>query len=118
MELKKLKEIEEFSPKAFVRKRIFETTNMHFNVYCIAPGQRNPLHGHPKTDEVLYFVEGEGEVLGGMDGKERLSAKAGDVVLWVENEPHAVINTGKENMICILAQAPLPVEHVPLGEKH
>lgn len=117
MEIKKIDEIKEFSPKAFVRKRIFETKNMHFNIYCIIPGQANPLHRHPGTDEIMYFVEGEGEILGGKEGEEKRKVKAGDVVLWVDDEPHLIKNTGKGNMTCILAQAPLPVEHVPV-EKH
>lgn len=52
-----LKEAEEFREKFFLRKRLFQTSDMHFNIYCIAAGQENPLHRHPDSDEILYFVE-------------------------------------------------------------
>ncbi|MCZ6842645.1 MAG: cupin domain-containing protein, partial [SAR324 cluster bacterium] len=55
-----LKDAEEFLQDRFNRKRLFETSDMHFNIYCIAPGQQNPLHRHPISGEILYFVEGSG----------------------------------------------------------
>ncbi len=56
-----LREAEEFRDRFFIRKRLFETSDMPFNVYCIAPDQLNALHRHPLSDEVLHFVEGVGQ---------------------------------------------------------
>lgn len=105
-----LQEAKEFREGGFVRKRLFETSDMHFNVYCIAPGQQNPLHRHPISDEILYFVEGTGEcVVGG----KIYSVKTGDLVFVPKDSPHSIRNTHeKESMVCILAQSPLPCEHV------
>lgn len=109
-----LKQAEEFHEHAFVRKRLFETSDMHFNVYCIAPGQQNPLHRHPESDEVLFFVEGEGECV---VGESTYAVKPGDLVLVPKDAPHAIRNTrAAENLVCILAQSPLPCEHVPVSE--
>lgn len=108
----RLKDAEEFLPDRFNRKRLFETSDMHFNIYCIAPGQENPLHRHPISDEILYFVEGSGECV---VGRETYRVERGDLVLVPKNAPHAIRNThAADNMVCILAQTPLPCEHVPV----
>jgi quercetin dioxygenase-like cupin family protein len=105
-----LKEAEEFRKGFFNRKRLFETSDMHFNVYCIGPGQENPLHRHPNSDEILYFVEGTGECV---VGEEMYAVNAGDLVLVPKDVPHSIRNKHEsENMVCILAQSPLPCEHV------
>lgn len=109
-----LKEAKEFRERTFVRKRLFETSNIHFNLYCIAPGQQNPLHRHPISDEILYFVEGSGECVVGAD---RYPVNAGDLVLVPKDVPHSIRNTHtSENMVCILAQSPLPCDHVPVED--
>jgi quercetin dioxygenase-like cupin family protein len=87
---------------------------MHFNVYCIAPRQQNPLHRHPISDEILYFVEGRGECV---VGRDTYSVKAGDLVFVPKDSPHSIRNTHpSENMVCVLAQSPLPCEHVPVDD--
>ena len=65
----------EFHPKAFVRKRLFEMDEFYFNMYCIQPGQKNPLHRHPNSAEVLFFVEGRGEVIVGREKKKSRRAR-------------------------------------------
>ena len=108
-----LREAEEFRDRFFIRKRLFETSDMHFNVYCIAPGQQNPLHRHPLSDEILYFVEGMGQCV---VGKESYEVKSGDLVFVPKDAPHSIRNThASHNMVCILAQSPLPCEHVPVA---
>lgn len=107
--VKSIEEIKEFSAKDFVRKRIFETEALHFNIYCILPGQKNPLHKHPISDEVLYFVAGKGETV---VGKEKVTVSTGSIVLVPKDMAHEIVNTGDSEMIVVLAQAPLPVSHV------
>ena len=107
-----LSEAIEFRQNAFVRKRLFEVDSLHFNVYCIVPGQENPLHRHPLSDEVLYFVSGSGECV---VGDAVYPVKPGDLVLAAKDAPHAVRNTGSENLVCILAQSPLPCDHVAVS---
>lgn len=99
----------EFHPKAFVRKRLVQTDSLNFNMYCIEPGQKNPLHRHPVTEEVLFFVEGEGECVVGNE----ITAVKPRTLVWVPKDaPHEIINTGGSRMIVVLAQAPTPCEHV------
>lgn len=99
----------EFHPKAFVRKRLIETDHLNFNMYCIEPGQKNPLHRHPITEEVLFFVEGEGECI--VD--REITKVTPQTAVWVPKDaPHEILNTGTTRMIVVLVQAPTPCEHV------
>jgi quercetin dioxygenase-like cupin family protein len=109
MQTLKIDEHIEFHPKAFVRKRLFEKEEFYFNMYCIQPGQKNPLHRHPNSAEVLFFVDGEGEVIVGRE-KKRVAAR--EAVYVPVNVPHEIINTGDASMIVVLVQSPLPCEHV------
>jgi hypothetical protein len=43
-------------------------------------------------------------------------APSGDPLLTPKDAPHSVRNTGSENLVCILAQSPLPCEHVAVGK--
>ena len=105
-----IKDAESFRENFFTRKRLFETSDMHFNIYCIAPGQFNPLHRHPLSDEILYFIEGIGECI---VGSETYEVGSGDLVFVPKDAPHSISNThATANMVCILAQSPLPCQHV------
>lgn len=107
-DLKTLEEIAQFNPRFFVRRRIFLTDSMHFNIYCIEPGQSNPLHKHSQSDEICYFVQGTGDVI---IGDEIGAVKSGDCVHIPKDVGHEIINTGTERMIVVLAQSPLPCAH-------
>jgi len=82
-----------------------------FTLTCTAfsRDRKNPLHRHPNSAEVLFFVEGEGEIVVGRE-KKRVTAR--ETVYVPVNAPHEIINTGKANMIVVLVQTPLPCEHV------
>ncbi|MBW4630060.1 MAG: cupin domain-containing protein [Brasilonema octagenarum HA4186-MV1] len=107
-DFKTLEEIAQFNPRFFVRRRIFLTDSMHFNIYCIEPGQSNPLHKHSQSDEICYFVQGTGDVI---VGDEIAAVKPGTSVHIPKDVGHEIINTGTERMIVVLAQSPLPCAH-------
>lgn len=111
--LVKIDDIKEFRAEGFVRKRIFQTENLYFNIYCIDVGQKNPLHKHPISDEVLYFIEGEGKCVA---GEKVYQVKGRTTILVPKDIPHSIVNTGNTPMLCVLVQAPLPCEHVPVKE--
>ncbi|MBI3458220.1 MAG: cupin domain-containing protein [Candidatus Rokubacteria bacterium] len=108
----KIDDFIEFHSKAFVRKRLVQTDSLNFNMYCIEPGQKNPLHRHPITEEVLFFLEGEGDCIVGKE-VTRVTPRT---AVWVPKDtPHEIINTGTARMIVVLVQAPTPCEHVYVG---
>ncbi|ELR99561.1 cupin domain-containing protein [Gloeocapsa sp. PCC 73106] len=112
-DIRTLEEVVQFNSRFFVRRRIFKTDSMHFNIYCIEPGQSNPLHKHSESDEICYFVQGSGDVI---VGDEIAAVEAGAIVHIPKNVGHEIINTGKERMIVVLAQSPLPCAHEKVSE--
>ncbi|TAJ07215.1 MAG: cupin domain-containing protein [Nitrospirae bacterium] len=112
MEKKSLEVIKEFSPRGFVRRRVWQSAQLHCNIYCFEPGQQNSLHRHPGANEVVFCWEGEGVIV---VGGERSSIKAGETVLVPTDVPHGYLNTSRDRrMIITVVQCPLPVEHVPV----
>ncbi|MBI2884237.1 MAG: cupin domain-containing protein [Candidatus Methylomirabilis oxyfera] len=112
MEKKALDAIKAFSDKGFQRRRVWQTDNLHCNIYCFEPGQQNSLHRHPVSNEVVFCWEGEGVVV---IGEEHEPIRAGETVLVPVNVPHGYINTSQDRrMIIMVIQCPLPVEHVPM----
>lgn len=74
MEVKNIDNIKEFSESGFLRKRIWETENLHCNIYTFEPGGLNQVHCHPNTDEVVLCIEGESEIVVG-DKRKPIKAK-------------------------------------------
>jgi quercetin dioxygenase-like cupin family protein len=110
MEKKNLRAIQQFSPSGFVRQRVWQSDQLHCNIYCFEPGQQNSLHRHPVADEVVFCWEDEGIIVVGND---HVLFKAGETVLVPKNTPHGYLNTSQERrMIITVVQCPLPVEHV------
>jgi len=111
MEKKILEALKAFSAAGFMRRRVWQTDNLHCNIYCFEPGQQNRLHRHPVSNEVVFCWEREGVVV---VGEEQAPIRAGETVLVPVNVPHVYINTSKDRrMIITVVQCPLPVEHVP-----
>ena len=112
MEKKNFGTIQRFSPEGFVRQRVWQSDQLHCNVYCFEPGQQNSLHRHPVADEVVFCLEGEGIIVVGND---QSPLRAGDTVLVPKNTPHGYLNTSQNGrMMITVVQCPLPVEHVPV----
>ncbi len=113
MEMKALKDIEQYLPTGFVRKRIWQTENLHCNIYCFEPGQQNSLHFHPVSNEVVFCMQGQGDIV---VGEERKPIKAGDTVLVPVAVPHGYINTSQDRMVIVVLQCPCPVTHMPVKD--
>lgn len=71
-----------------------------FGVSTIAVDSRNPLHYHPNCEEVLYVVSGCCEHR--LDD-EIVSLGPGDVVVIPPGVRHNLVNTGNEEIVCIIA---------------
>jgi quercetin dioxygenase-like cupin family protein len=112
MEKKSLTIIQKFSPRSFVRQRVWQSDQLHCNLYCFEPGQQNSLHRHPDADEVVFCWEGEGLIV---VGSEQSQFMAGDTVLVPKDTSHGYLNTSQDRrMMIAVVQCPLPVEHVPV----
>jgi len=70
----------------------------------VPPGKATMIHRHRWSEEIYYFVEGEGIM---RLGEERLSIRAGDTVCIPKGVPHQLENTGVAplRLLCCCAPA-------------
>lgn len=71
-----------------------------FGVSRIGPGRKNPLHYHPNCEEILYVVSGRCDH--SLDGRWYPLA-AGDTVVIPVGVRHNLVNTGDEDVVCIIS---------------
>ncbi len=86
------------------------TTGAHLQVVLMTlqPGEAIGAETHEGHDQLLYFVEGEGEAV--LDG-ERSPVAPGDLVLVHAGVLHDFVNTGDTPLRLVTAYA--PPEHPP-----
>lgn len=77
-------------------------------VMTIPPGGEIGMETHPDTDQVLFFVEGQGEAV--LDG-ETTPVDAGHMVFVHAGTEHNFVNTGDAPLRIATAYA--PPEHEP-----
>ena len=81
-------------------------------IMSIPPGGDIGEEVHKDTDQVLYLVQGRGEVI--INGKTS-AYEAGDLVLVAAGERHNFVNTGSRALKIITAYSP---PHHPVGTIH
>lgn len=90
------------------RREVMTGPNMQIVVMTIPPGGEIGEETHPDTDQVLFFVDGDGEAV--LDGRpSRVSA--GHLVFVRAGTLHNFVNTGDEALRIATAYA--PPEHEP-----
>ncbi len=81
--------------------------SVSFAKFSLGPGGDLPVHRHDKTEEVGYFIEGEGMVILFPDGqKEEIPVRPGQVVYIAPGEWHALRNTGEDAFALVFATVP------------
>lgn len=71
-----------------------------FGYVEIEPGQKNPRHYHPNSDEVLYLLEGE---LHHSLGEEVVHLTAGTAIFIPQEMPHDAFNPGPKTARMVVA---------------
>jgi uncharacterized cupin superfamily protein len=73
---------------------------------CVPPGKPNfPYHAHSAQWELYLIVSGEGNV---RDKDGTTEVVAGDVFIFRPDEPHQLINPGKEDLVYyVIADNPI-----------
>jgi quercetin dioxygenase-like cupin family protein len=78
-----------------------------FAKFTLGPGGSLPVHKHDKTEELAYFISGEGVAVGFENGEpQELPVREGNV--WY-NPPgvwHSIKNTGDEPLVLVFAVVP------------
>jgi len=76
----------------------------------LLPGQGHERHNHPDSDEILYFLSGEGEQM--VDDGEPFPVRPGQAVFIPKGAFHSTINRGWEPMAILAIYAPAGAEEV------
>lgn len=90
------------------RRVVITGDNLQVVVMTIQPGGEIGAETHEGHDQVLFFVDGEGEAV--LDGV-RSQVGAGDLSFVHAGVHHNFINTGSEPLRLVTAYA--PPEHAP-----
>jgi mannose-6-phosphate isomerase-like protein (cupin superfamily) len=69
----------------------------------VPPGGETAEHYHPQTEELYYFVAGEGRMRLGDDEAE---VRAGDCVVIAPGAPHKLWNEGESPLVLLCCCAP------------
>ncbi len=105
MDVKKISETVRFDGRKMLKINLFESSRMFADVYCLEPGQHQPLHTHEGSDKIYYVLEGKGSFTVG--GKTR-ELGAGEITCAWSGEPHGVENTSGTRLTCLVFIAPHP----------
>lgn len=81
-------------------------------IMSIPPGGEIGEEVHPETDQILYFVAGEGEAI--LAGETQMIG-SGDIVLVPAGTTHNFKNTGTQDLKIITTYSP---PHHPAGTIH
>lgn len=90
------------------RRVLITGQHMQIVVMTIPPGGEIGAETHPDTDQVLFFIDGEGESI--LDG-ERSPVEPGHLVFVRAGTHHNFINTGEQPLRIATAYAPPEHEH-------
>lgn len=74
-----------------------------FHLSTIAPGSGSDLDSHPVSEQIFYVMSGQ--VTFRTEGAG-LVARAGETVFIAAGEPHATLNVGEVDAVCLVITAP------------
>lgn len=100
-----LNQAKEFSAEKFVKKTLFDSDKLVVDIYCFEPGQELALHQHANSDQVFFFVEGEGVYT---VGGEQKTVGPSDSTLAPATVEHGIKNTGGKRMVAFQVTSPKP----------
>jgi oxalate decarboxylase/phosphoglucose isomerase-like protein (cupin superfamily) len=88
--------------------RVTGSTRVTIGLVIIEPGKGHGRHNHPGSEEVLYYVSGEGEQMVEDDDGHPMTrhVRPGDVTYIPEGVYHGAENTGWEPMRVIAVYVP------------
>jgi oxalate decarboxylase/phosphoglucose isomerase-like protein (cupin superfamily) len=99
--------------KPLVATENTEGTAVSLMHVVLLPGRGHERHNHPDSDEILYFLAGEGEQM--VDDGEPFGVRAGQSVFIPKGAFHSTINTGWEPLTILAIYAPAGAEEALKG---
>jgi oxalate decarboxylase/phosphoglucose isomerase-like protein (cupin superfamily) len=88
--------------------RVTGQTSSTGGLVILDPGKGHARHNHPGSDEILYFISGEGVQMIEDDAGNPMERhmKAGDMAFIPESTYHSTINTGWEPLRILAIYSP------------
>ena len=93
------------SMRWLVNEDSLQAKNLSVCVIRVQPGEAvRPAHSHPKSEELIYIMSGNGKVM--IEG-EVGEVKTGSAILFEQGKVHMLKNTGDVEMkvVCFFAPA-------------
>jgi oxalate decarboxylase/phosphoglucose isomerase-like protein (cupin superfamily) len=90
--------------KWLVTPDLNDNTGFTAGEIIILPGHGHERHNHVGSDELLYFLSGEGLQM--VDDGEPFPVKAGDAVFLKDGMFHSTVNTGWETLRILAIYSP------------
>jgi len=101
--------------KLLVTRENTGARNIDFFLSSYAPKAFAALHSHEKSEEIFYFLSGEGVFM--LDG-ERFTIGPGTVVFVPPQTEHGIFNTGFADLVFVVTASPAePLWHAD-NEQH
>lgn len=93
--------------------QVYDDAQQTFGHVRILPGQKNPRHHHPNSDEMLLLLEGE---LNHSLGGEIFRLTPGDAIHIPQGVEHDALNTG-DTVARMIVAYPTSDRRVVMGEE-
>lgn len=81
--------------------KIGNSQHMTLGQCIIKPGQANPLHSHPNSDEILHVAQGR--IMHTFEGGKDVEMNEGDSITVPPNIPHRARNIGTKDAVLLVA---------------
>ena len=99
--------------KPLVATENTEGTAVSLMHVVLLPGRGHERHNHPDSDEILYFLSGEGEQM--VDDGEPFPVRPGQAVFIPKGAFHSTVNTSWEPLTILAVYAPAGAEEALKG---
>lgn len=101
------------SEDELIRSIVRESPHATIIAWTVAPGQRVPLHTHPRGQDTWTVISGEGDYQTDDAGGVQ-SIRAGHVVVATAGQAHGVLNSGKVPLVFVSVVCPLDAGYLAL----
>lgn len=109
-------EMQVFREEAATKRILYETPNTVGTVWCMKPGQSLPIHSHDCADDIWIVIEGKADFY--PECSERVTIKAGDIVVARAGEKHGMTNTSDQDFVMLGIAGPTPIGFISHEDQH
>ena len=94
-----------YRAEKLAKHNLYTSPRLFVDVYCLAPGQAQPVHRHDGNDKVYYVLEGSCEVT---IGETVRTLTPGQLAVAPSSVPHGAANVSETGVRLLVWMAPRP----------